>query len=46
MDITESAGPVVYSHCTFADECPRYDIKQSDGDIPVMQEFGQCGVPL
>ena len=27
-------------------ECPRYDTKQSDGDIPKCWSFGECGVPL
>ena len=27
-------------------ECPRYDTKQSDGEVPVMPEFGECGAHL
>ena len=27
-------------------ECPTYDTEQSDGEAPVMLEFGECGVPL
>ena len=27
-------------------ECPRYDTKQSDGEVPVMLELWECGVPL
>ena len=26
--------------------CPGYDTKQSDDEVPVMWEFGECGVPL
>ena len=27
-------------------ECPGYDTKQSDGEVPAMPEFRECGVPL
>ena len=27
-------------------ECPGYDTKQSDGEVPVTLELGECGVPL
>ena len=39
------AGAVEYTNCISAEgygshnECPRYDIKQSDGEAPVMQEL-------
>ena len=31
---------------TTTNGCPGYDTKQSDGEIPVMLELGECGVPL
>ena len=40
--IDQSAGVVEYTDCTSAEEwdpcneCPGYDIKQSDGEVPVM----------
>ena len=41
--VAQSAGAVEYTDCTCAEglapppnECPRYDIKQSDGEVPVM----------
>ena len=27
-------------------ECPGYDNKQSDGEVPAVWSFGECGVPL
>ena len=27
-------------------EGPAYDIKQSDGEVSMMLEFGECGAPL
>ena len=41
------AGAVEYTDCTFAEEarppspheCPGYDTKQSDGEVPVMLEL-------
>ena len=26
-------------------QCPGYETKQSDGEVPVMLHFGECGVP-
>ena len=26
--------------------CPAYDTKQSDGEVPVILELGECGIPL
>ena len=43
--IAQSAGAVEYTDCFFAEgktstnECPGYDTKQSDGEVPVMQDF-------
>ena len=39
--IALSAGDVEYTdRCKPApNECPRYDTKQSDGEVPVMQEL-------
>ena len=40
-----SAWAVIYSDCTYAEgktptnECPGYDTKQSDGDVPVILEL-------
>ena len=40
--IVQSAGPVEYTDCfsasgqTSPNECPRYDTKQSDGEVPVL----------
>ena len=42
---TQSAGTVEYTDCISAErydslnECPRYDIKQSDVEAPVMMQF-------
>ncbi len=33
------AGAVEYTACISAKECPVYDIKQSDGEAPVMLEL-------
>ena len=42
----KSAGAVEYTDCTFAvgvrpppNEYPRYDTKQSDGEVPVILEI-------
>ena len=44
--IAQSAGAVEYTDCTSAEgwapppyECPRYDIKQSDGEVPAVLEL-------
>ena len=43
--LTQSAGAVEYTDSISAEgfdspnECPRYDTKQSDGEIPVMLEL-------
>ena len=43
--MAKSAGGVEYTDCISAEgedspiECPGYDTKQSDGDVPVMQEL-------
>ena len=40
--LAKSAGAVKYSDCTFEEEldlpneCPGYDTKQSDGEVPMM----------
>ena len=40
------AGAIEYTDYISA-ECPRYDIKQSDGEVPVMLEFwGMWSTPL
>ena len=41
MNLAQSAGAVEYTDCTSAErvrknECPGYDTKQSDGEVPVM----------
>ena len=44
-EIAQSAGAVEYTDCTSAEEsdppkeCPRYDTKQSDGEVLVMLEL-------
>ena len=45
--IGQSAGVVEYTDCTSAEgpdpppnECPGYDTKQSNGEVPVMLGFG------
>ena len=49
--MVESAGAVEYD-CFSAEgqdspnECPIYDSKKTDGEVPVMLEFKECGVPL
>ena len=47
--IAQSAGAVEYTDCTSAEgldpppnECPDYDTKQSDGEVPVM--LGPWGI--
>ena len=48
----QSAGGVEYTNCTSAEEyppneCPRYDTKQFDGEVPVMLElWGMLSTPL
>ena len=43
--VTQSAGAVEYTDCTSAEgrhlsnECPGYETKQSDGEVPVMLEL-------
>ena len=45
ISIALSAGAVEYTDCFSAEgkappnECPGYDIKQSDGEVPAMQEL-------
>ena len=42
MCIAQSVGAVKYTDCTTAEglnppnECPEYDTKQSDGEVPVI----------
>ena len=49
--LAQSAGAVEYTDCTSAEgtplnECPAYDIKQSDGEVPVMLElWGMWSTP-
>ena len=44
--IAQSAGAVEYTDCISADplpnECPGYDTKQSDGEVPLM--LGSWGI--
>ena len=44
--IAQSAGAVEYTDCTSAEgvrnQCPEYDTKQSDGEVPVM--LGPWGI--
>ena len=52
--IAQSAGAVEYTDCTFAEgqdpapnECPGYDTRQSDGEVPVILElWGRRSTPL
>ena len=51
--IVQLAGAVEYIDCFFAEgvppprECPVYDTKQSDGEVPVMLEvWGMWSTPL
>ena len=37
--LAPSAGAAEYTDCISANKCPGYDIKQSDGEAPVLQEF-------
>ena len=42
--LAQSAGSVKYTDCTSTgvrhpNKCPGYDTKQSDGEVPVMQEL-------
>ena len=45
FSFAQSAGAVEYTDCFSAEEwdipkeCPAYDTKQSDGEVPVMQEL-------
>ena len=36
--LAQSAGAVEYTDCT-SNECPRYDTKQSDGEVPAVLEL-------
>ena len=42
LDFAQSAGAVEYTDCFSAEgypptnECPRYDTKQSDGEVPAV----------
>ena len=53
MCIAQSAGAVEYTDCFSAEvfnptpnKCPRYDTKQSDGEVPVMLElWGMQSIP-
>ena len=38
MPFAQSAGAVEYANC-FSAECPGYDTKQSDGEVPAMMEL-------
>ena len=46
LPLVQSAGVVEYTDCTSAEgqdppkECPGYDTRQSDGEAPVMLDFG------
>ena len=50
--LAQSAGAVKYTHCisvegkALLNECPRYDTKQSDGQVSAMWSFGECGEPF
>ena len=52
-EIAQSDGPVEYTDCFSAEgvrpppnECPGYDTKQSDGEVPVMLElWGMLSTP-
>ena len=50
--ILQSAGAVEYTDCIFAQgypppsKSPDYDIKQSDGEAPIMMELWECRVPF
>ena len=50
--MAQSAGATEYSDYLSTEkpdspnECPWYNTKKSDGEAPVMQGFGECGVPL
>ena len=52
--IAQSAGAVEYTDCTSAEskapphnECPGYDTKQSDGEVPaVLEHWGMRITPL
>ena len=56
LESSQSSGAVEYIDCIYAEwgdksslssnECPGYDTKLSNGEAPVMLEFGECGVPL
>ena len=41
-----SVGAVEYTTCILPNECPKYDIKQSDGEAPLKLElWGMCSTP-
>ena len=47
--LAQSAGTVEYIYCTNCtpNECPVYDTKQSDGEVPVVLElWGMRSTPL
>ena len=52
MNIAQSAVAIEYTDCISAEEevspneCPIYDTKQSDGEVPVMLELWECGAPI
>ena len=48
QDVAQSAGAVEYTDCkTPPNECPGYDTKQYDGEVPVMLELlGIWSTPL
>ena len=52
MQFAQSAGAVEYTDCFSAEGqdtphngCPDYDIKQSDGEVPVMLELWGMRIP-
>ena len=50
--IAQLAVVVQYADCFIkegqdpSNECSAYEIKQSDGEVPVILDLGKCGVPL
>ena len=43
LSLAQSTGAAEYAKCN---KCPGYDIKQSDGEAPVMLELWGCEVLL
>ena len=39
LKFAQSAGAVEYTDCFSPNECPEYDTKQSDGEVPAMLEL-------